>query len=118
MIKNVISKILGSANDRLIKSYDKTVSLINDLEPKYHAMTDDELRGQTVALRERLAAGEREKDILPDAFALCFGTESLVSNIEIQKFAILRWVSAMSFVALPIAVFYKNRTIRKLNFCY
>ena len=44
MIKNVIGKLLGSANDRLVKSYDKTVSLINDLEPKYHAMTDDELR--------------------------------------------------------------------------
>lgn len=30
---NIIQKILGSANDRLVKSYDKTVSLINDLEP-------------------------------------------------------------------------------------
>lgn len=67
---NVISKILGSANDRLVKSYDKTVSLINDLEPKYHAMSDEELRAQTVALRERLKKGEKEKNILPDAFAL------------------------------------------------
>ncbi len=67
---NVISKILGSANDRLVKSYDKTVSLINDLEPKYHAMSDEELRAQTVALRERLKNGEKEKNILPDAFAL------------------------------------------------
>lgn len=30
---NIIQKILGSANDRLVKSCDKTVSLINDLEP-------------------------------------------------------------------------------------
>ena len=67
---NVISKFLGSANDRLVKSYDKTVSLINDLEPKYHAMSDDELRAQTAELRARLAAGEKEKNILPDAFAL------------------------------------------------
>ena len=70
MLKNVIGKLLGSANDRIIKNYDKTVSLINDLEPKYHAMSDDELRAQTVALRERLQKGEREKDVLPDAFAL------------------------------------------------
>ncbi|MBQ2005676.1 MAG: hypothetical protein II219_02600, partial [Alphaproteobacteria bacterium] len=68
---NVFSKLLGSANDRIVKSYDKTVSLINDLEPKYHAMSDDELRQQTVVLRERLANGEKEKNILPDAFALC-----------------------------------------------
>ena len=71
---NVISKILGSANDRLVKSYDKTVSLINDLEPKYHAMSDEELRAQTVALRERLKNGEKEKNILPDAFAFFKGT--------------------------------------------
>jgi len=67
---NMIGKILGSANDRIVKSYDKTVSLINDLEPKYVEMSDDELRAQTVALRARLAAGEKEKNILPDAFAL------------------------------------------------
>ena len=84
MIKNVIGKILGSANDRLVKSYDKTVSLINDLEPKYHAMSDDELRAQTIALRERLAAGEREKDILPDAFALV--REASIRTIGLRHF--------------------------------
>lgn len=67
---NIIQKILGSANDRLVKSYDKTVSLINDLEPKYCGMTDDELRAQTDVLRARLQSGEKEKNILPDAFAL------------------------------------------------
>ena len=42
-MKNIFGMLLGSANDRLVKSYDKTVSLINDLEPKYHAMSDEEL---------------------------------------------------------------------------
>ncbi|MEE1111299.1 MAG: preprotein translocase subunit SecA [Alphaproteobacteria bacterium] len=84
MIKNVISKILGSANDRLIKNYEKTVSLINDLEPKYHAMTDDELRAQTDVLRARLASGDKEKDILPDAFALV--REASVRTIGLRHF--------------------------------
>ena len=84
MIKKVFTKILGSANDRIIKNYDKTVSLINDLEPKYHAMTDEELRGQTVALRARLAAGDKEKDILPDAFALV--REASVRTIGLRHF--------------------------------
>ena len=84
MIKNVITKLLGSANDRIIKNYDKTVSLINDLEPKYHAMTDDELREQTVALRARLAAGDKEKDILPDAFALV--REASIRTIGLRHF--------------------------------
>ncbi|MBO4672456.1 MAG: preprotein translocase subunit SecA [Alphaproteobacteria bacterium] len=67
---NIIKLLLGSANDRIVKSYDKTVSLINDLEPKYHAMSDDELRGQTEILKKRLADGEKEKNVLPDAFAV------------------------------------------------
>ena len=67
---NIIQKILGSANDRLVKSYDKTVSLINDLEPKYVGMTDDDLRAQTDVLRARIQGGEKEKNVLPDAFAL------------------------------------------------
>lgn len=69
MLKNVIGKLLGTANDRIVKSYDKVVSLINDLEPKYHAMSDEELRAQTDVLRKRLVDGEKEKNILPDAFA-------------------------------------------------
>ena len=70
MLQNLIGKILGSANDRIVKSYDKVVSLINDLEPKYVAMSDEELRAQTDILRKRLENGEKEKAILPDAFAL------------------------------------------------
>ena len=84
MLKNVIGKLLGSANDRIIKNYDKTVSLINDLEPKYHAMGDDELRAQTIALRERLANGESEKNILPDAFALV--REASIRTIGLRHF--------------------------------
>jgi len=84
MLKDVFGKIIGSANDRLVKSYDKTVSLINDLEPKYHAMTDDELRAQTDVLRGRLAAGEKEKNILPDAFALV--REASIRAIGLRHF--------------------------------
>ena len=83
-MKNIIGKLLGSANDRLVKSYNKTVSLINDLEPKYHAMTDEELRSQTDVLRAKLAAGASEKDILPDAFALV--REASVRTIGLRHF--------------------------------
>ncbi|MFQ6778341.1 MAG: preprotein translocase subunit SecA [Alphaproteobacteria bacterium] len=67
---NIISKLLGSANDRIVKSYEKNVSFINDLEPKYHAMSDEELREQTQVLRQKLQNGEKEKNVLPDAFAV------------------------------------------------
>ena len=84
MLKQVIGKIMGSANDRIVKSYDKTVSLINDLEPKYHAMSDEELRNQTNVLRERLANGEKEKNILPDAFAAV--REASIRTIGLRHF--------------------------------
>ena len=83
-MKNIFGMLLGSANDRLVKSYDKTVSLINDLEPKYHGMTDEELRNQTDVLRARLTAGDKEKDILPDAFALV--REASVRTIGLRHF--------------------------------
>ncbi len=84
MVKNLIGKLLGSANDRLVKGYDKTVSLINDLEPKYHAMSDEQLREQTDVLRARLAAGDKEKDVLPDAFALV--REASIRTIGLRHF--------------------------------
>ncbi len=84
MLKNVIAKLLGSANDRVVKSYDKIVSLINDLEPKYHAMSDEELRAQTDVLRKRIADGEKEKNILPDAFAAV--REASIRSIGLRHF--------------------------------
>ena len=42
---------------------------INAIEPRYQAMTDAELREQTVKFRKRLAAGETLEDLLFEAFA-------------------------------------------------
>ncbi len=81
---NIIKLLLGSANDRIVKSYDKTVSLINDLEPKYHAMSDEELRGQTEILKKRLADGEKEKAVLPDAFAVV--REAAIRSLGMRHF--------------------------------
>lgn len=84
MFQKIIRKVLGSANDRMVRSYDKIVSLINDLEPKFHAMSDEELRNQTNEFRARLANGEHEKDILPDAFAAV--REASIRTIGLRHF--------------------------------
>jgi preprotein translocase subunit SecA len=62
--------LFGSANDRKVKPYWAIVAKINALESRFQAMSDDELRGQTAAFKERLAAGESLDDILPEAFAV------------------------------------------------
>ena len=69
MFSVLIKKLIGSANERLIKSHDKAVSIINDIGSRYHAMSDEELRDQTRIFREKLAKGAKEFDILPEAFA-------------------------------------------------
>ncbi len=63
------TKIFGSSNDRRLKSYNSRVAPINAIEPKFVALSDEQLRAKTVEFRERLANGESLDDLLPEAFA-------------------------------------------------
>ncbi len=65
----LISKIFGTHSDREIKRIEPIVQAVEALEEKYRAMPEAQLRNVTADLRQRLAAGETEDDILPDAFA-------------------------------------------------
>ncbi len=64
-----VSKLLSFGADKDLKRYEKTVTVINGLEPKFETMTDEELKGQTAAFRARLEAGEQLDALLPEAFA-------------------------------------------------
>src|ERR1700761_4371414 len=70
MLGALAKSIFGSANDRKVKPLWATVAKINALEPRYVAMSDDELKNQTVLFRERLDKGETLDDLLPEAFAV------------------------------------------------
>ena len=70
IINNVLSKVLGSHNDRLIKKYTGQVSKINSLEEKMRSMSDDELVLMTAELKERLNNKESEESILAESFAV------------------------------------------------
>ncbi len=70
MASNFLTKIFGSRNDRLLKTYRKTVERINALEPQYEKLSDDELRGKTAEFKTRLTAGEELDSLLPEAFAV------------------------------------------------
>jgi preprotein translocase subunit SecA len=66
----IAKSLFGSANERKVRPLWANVAKINALEPRFVAMSDEELRGQTVAFRERLAKGETLDDLLPEAFAV------------------------------------------------
>ena len=65
----LITKIFGTYSERQIKKLEKIAEKIEALAPKYAAMSDEELKGTTSVLKNRLAVGESLNDILPDAFA-------------------------------------------------
>ena len=69
MLGKIVTKIFGSRNDRTIRRMRKVVNEINKLEPEFEKLTDDELKAKTNEFRERLKKGEKEEDILPEAFA-------------------------------------------------
>lgn len=71
MFARVARLIIGTSNDRLLKTFQRRVTAINALEPTIQKLSDSELAGQTAALRAKLAAGATLDDILPEAFATC-----------------------------------------------
>ncbi len=70
MLNNLLKKVFGSRNDRLIKQYFQTVGAINSREPAMAALTDAELRVKTDEFKRRIADGETLDALLPEVFAV------------------------------------------------
>ncbi|MEZ8148559.1 preprotein translocase subunit SecA [Enterovibrio norvegicus] len=69
MLSKLITKVIGSRNDRTLRRLRKVVNEINKLEPQFEAYGDDELKAKTAEFRQRIAQGEDLDVILPEAFA-------------------------------------------------
>ncbi len=69
MLKALITKVVGSRNERLVKRLQKDVEAINALEPEFQNLSDDELRAKTEEFRKRHADGTSLDELLPEAFA-------------------------------------------------
>ncbi len=65
----LIGYLMGGDSRRSLKKLNKMALRVESLEGKYAAMSDAELKNQTVLLKERLQKGETLDDILFDAFA-------------------------------------------------
>lgn len=70
MFDEILTKIFGSRNDRLIKQYRRQCEAINKLEPAMQALTDEQLQAKTEEFRQRVTAGESTDALLPEAFAV------------------------------------------------
>jgi len=69
MISDLLKKVFGSRNDRLLKQYRGNVAKVNALEAPYEQLSDEQLRGKTDEFRARLEKGEALDALLPEAFA-------------------------------------------------
>jgi len=84
MIFDFLTKIFGSKNERELKKMQPAVEAINALEPKMQAMSDDELKDQTLRFRERHDNGESLDDMLCEAFATV--REASVRTLNMRHF--------------------------------
>ncbi|GAA4165455.1 preprotein translocase subunit SecA [Gryllotalpicola daejeonensis] len=66
---SVLEKVLRVGEGRLLRKLEGYARAVNALEDDFKELTDDELKNETVELRERYAEGETLDDLLPEAFA-------------------------------------------------
>ncbi len=68
-----LQSVFGDAQKKILKRLYKKALEIGKLEPKYEAMSDEELAGQTAIFKEKIGANANQKaldGILADAFAV------------------------------------------------
>ena len=70
MATTFLTKIFGSRNDRLLKTYRKTIAQINALEPQFEKLDDAQLRAKTQEFKDRITGGEALDALLDEAFAV------------------------------------------------
>ncbi|HKJ17152.1 MAG TPA: preprotein translocase subunit SecA, partial [Xanthomonadales bacterium] len=84
MLNKIITKVVGSRNDRLVKKLGKNVQQINELEPAMQALSDEQLIEKTAELKQQHAEGKSLDDLMPEAFALV--REASVRNLGMRHF--------------------------------
>jgi preprotein translocase subunit SecA len=82
MFSSILTKMVGSKNERDLKKIDPIVQHINSLEAEMARRSDIELAELTPKFRERLAGGETLDDILPEAFAVVREVAKRILNMR------------------------------------
>ncbi len=70
MVTNLLKKVFGSRNDRLVKKMSKKVAEITALEKAMEPLSNEALRAKTGELRQRLEAGATLESLMVEAFAV------------------------------------------------
>ena len=71
MVDAVLAKIFGTKHEREIKALRPMIASINDLEPQFQKLSDEELAHKTVEFKQRIENGATLDDLMIEAFAVC-----------------------------------------------
>jgi len=92
MIGNLVKKIVGTSNDRMIKRLSRDVEGITALEPQMQALSDEQLRDKTEEFRERLRNGASLESLTTEAYAVV--REAGVRSLNMRHFDV-QFIGAM-----------------------
>ncbi|HOI94592.1 MAG TPA: preprotein translocase subunit SecA [Syntrophobacter fumaroxidans] len=84
MLTDILKKIFGSQNERILKRIAPLVDEINSYEPVMRKLSDAQLKAKTPEFKERIANGEPLDDLLPEAFAVA--REGAVRTLGMRPF--------------------------------
>ena len=82
MLNFILTKIFGSANDRIIKSFNLEINKINLFEEEISKLSDDDLKKKTEFFRGEFKNGKTLDKILPEAFAVVREAGKRVLNMR------------------------------------
>jgi preprotein translocase subunit SecA len=83
-LASIFDKLLRAGEGKLVRKLEAIAAEVNALEPSYQALSDEELKGETVNLRERYSAGETLDELLAEAFAAV--REASVRTLGLRHF--------------------------------
>ncbi len=69
-MRQLLTRVFGSRNERLVRGYGRAVRAAGELEPHVKSLSDEALRAKTDEFRRRLKEGATVDDLLPEAFAV------------------------------------------------
>lgn len=70
MLNAILTKIIGTKNERELKKLRPVVQQVSGLEPSVSALSDAELQAKTAYFKEKLDRGAGLEEILPEVFAV------------------------------------------------
>jgi len=83
-INNILLKIFGSRNERLLKSYSGIVQKAAEFEQQFHQLDDSALKAKTAEFKTALKNGAAPDEILPEVFAVV--REVSIRKVQMRHF--------------------------------